>query len=112
MSMEITDSDCVTIRSIIEQQLQVFQTENSPAAFVLAIPDIQAQFQTPENFMRIVKTGYSPVYRPRPVLFETISTIQGNITQSILLLSPDGIPVRAIYLVKKQPGHTWKLNLA
>jgi hypothetical protein len=115
--MEITDSDVyeglplrVIIRSIIEQQLQAFQSDNSEAAFALASPDIQAQFQTPENFMKMVKTGYSPVYRPRSVLFETITTIQGNITQSILLLSPDGNPVRAMYLLKKQPDDTWKIN--
>jgi Domain of unknown function (DUF4864) len=115
--MEITDSDVydeihlhVIIRSIIEQQLQAFQSDNSAAAFALASPDIQAQFQTPENFMKMVKTGYLPVYRPRSVVFEGISTIQGNITQSILLLSPDGTPVRAIYLMKKQPDHTWKIN--
>jgi Domain of unknown function (DUF4864) len=85
--MEITDSDVydeihlhVIIRSIIEQQLQAFQSDNSAAAFALASPDIQAQFQTPENFMKMVKTGYLPVYRPRSVVFEGMSTIQGNIT--------------------------------
>lgn len=108
--MEITDSDCTTIRSTIEQQFQAFQADNSEAAFALASPDIQAQFQTAENFMRIVKTDYSPVYRPRSVIFETVTTIQGNITQMVLLLSLEGIPIRALYLMEKQPDQTWKIN--
>jgi hypothetical protein len=115
--MEIRDSDIydelelpVIIRSIIEQQIQAFQSNNSAAAFALASPDIQAQFQTPENFMKMVKTAYLPVYRPRSVVFEEISIIQGNITQSVLLLSPDGTPVRAIYLLNQQPDNTWRIN--
>jgi Domain of unknown function (DUF4864) len=108
--MEITDSDRIAIRFIIEQQLQAFQRDEAGEAFALASPEIQLQFQTPENFIKMVKTGYPPVYRPRSVLFEDITTIQGNITQLVLLLGPDGVPVRALYLMEKQPRGIWKIN--
>ncbi|MEH2022182.1 DUF4864 domain-containing protein [Nostoc sp.] len=57
---------------------------------------MQTQFGNPENFMLMVKTSYSAVYRPRSVFFEQITTIQGNITQPVLLLAPDGVLLRVV----------------
>jgi hypothetical protein len=108
--MEITDSDRIAIRLTIEQQLQAFQHDDAEEAFALASPEIQLQFQTPENFIKMVKIGYPSVYRPRSVLFENITKIQGNITQLVLLLGQDGVPVRALYLMEKQLRGTWKIN--
>ncbi|BAZ10494.1 hypothetical protein NIES4071_23160 [Calothrix sp. NIES-4071] len=108
--MKVTEQDSTSIRFVIEQQLQAFQQDNAEEAFTFASPEIKAQFQTPENFFKMVKIGYQAVYRPRSVLFENITTIQGNITQLVLLLDPDGVPVRALYLMEKQPEGVWKIN--
>ncbi|BAZ06388.1 DUF4864 domain-containing protein [Calothrix sp. NIES-3974] len=108
--MEITDSDRTAIRFVIEQQLHAFQHDNADQAFAFASPAIQAQFRNPQTFMRMVKSGYAPVYRPRSVIFEGITTIEGNITQILLLLSPNGKPVRGLYLMEKQANQTWKIN--
>ncbi len=108
--MKVTHSDLIAIRSVIESQLQAFQNDDPIGAFAFASPEIQVQFRNPENFMEMVKLGYPAVYRPRSVLFEEITSIQGNVTQPVLLLSPDGLPVRALYLMEKQPDNTWKIN--
>ncbi|MBD0385140.1 MAG: DUF4864 domain-containing protein [Nostoc sp. C3-bin3] len=108
--MEVTDSDAITIRSVIEHQLAAFQKDDTQGAFAFASPAIQAQFGTPENFIRMVKISYPAVYRPRSVFFEEITTIQSNITQPVLLLAPDGVPLRALYFMEKQPDNTWKIN--
>ncbi|MBW4426608.1 MAG: DUF4864 domain-containing protein [Nostoc desertorum CM1-VF14] len=108
--MEVTDKDAITIRSVIEYQLATFQKDDARGAFAFASPAIQAQFVTPENFIRMVKISYPAVYRPRSVFFEEITTIQGKITQPVLLLAPDGVPLRALYFMEKQPDNTWKIN--
>jgi hypothetical protein len=108
--MEINDSTSIAIRAVIESQLAAFQKDDAQAAFTLASPEIQKQFQTAENFMRMVMLNYPAVYRPRSVFFEKITIIQDNITQPVLLLSPHGVPLRALYFMEQQPDDTWKIN--
>lgn len=107
--MEVTDQDFIAIRSVVEQQLAAFQQDDAETAFSFAAPEIQKQFQNAENFLRMVSMSYPAVYRPRSVLFEAVTTIEDNITQPVLLLAPDGIPVRALYFMEKQL-QGWKIN--
>ena len=108
--MEISDRARLEIRSVIERQLEAFQRDDGAAAFEFASAEIQAQFGTPEQFMQMVKTGYLAVYRPRSVLFEDPVVLQGIPTQPVLLLSPDGNPVRAVYMMEQYPDGSWRID--
>ncbi|MBE9006770.1 DUF4864 domain-containing protein [Fortiea sp. LEGE XX443] len=108
--MEVNESNSIAIRSVIEGQLAAFQKDDAQAAFSFASPGIHQQFQSPENFLRMVMLSYPAVYRPRSVVFEKITTIQDNITQPVLLLSPHGVPLRALYFMEQQPDNIWKIN--
>ncbi|QIR38718.1 DUF4864 domain-containing protein [Tolypothrix sp. PCC 7910] len=108
--MEITNSDTIAIRYVIERQLEAFQKDDTVGAFAFASPGIKTQFRTAENFIEMVRVTYPAVYRPRSVLFQNIITIHGKITQPVLLLGPDGVPVKTLYLMEKQPDITWKIN--
>ncbi|MFW6358222.1 MAG: DUF4864 domain-containing protein [Chroococcales cyanobacterium] len=108
--MYVTDSDRVLIRSIIEQQLQAFLQDDGERAFAFATPAIQQLFDTPDNFMRMVKISYPQLYRPRSVLFEEMTTFQGMLTQPVLVLGADDIPVRAMYWMDKPRNGSWGIN--
>lgn len=108
--MELTNTDRATIRSVIEQQLRAFQQDNAELAFSFASPGIQAQFETAENFMRMVESSYPAVYRPRSVMFEDIVRVEGRVAQRVVLMGPDGALFNAFYLMQIQSDESWRIN--
>jgi uncharacterized protein DUF4864 len=103
-------ADRAAIRAVVEQQLAAFQRDDERAAFDLASPTIQQQFRTSGNFMRMVRSGYQPVYRPRDVQFGEIEMAEGAIIQRVELVGPDGVPALAHYVMERQPDGSWRIN--
>ncbi|NJK40088.1 MAG: DUF4864 domain-containing protein [Oscillatoriales cyanobacterium RM2_1_1] len=106
----ITDRDRQVIRLIVERQLLAFQQNDDQSAFSLASPNIRKKFVTAESFVYMVKRNYPAVYRPRGVIFEELDLSQEVPTQPVLLLSPNGALVRAIYVMEQQADYNWRIN--
>lgn len=107
---DVSDADREAIRAVVEDQLAAFQADDAVRAFSHASPMIRRAFGTPSNFMRMVVTGYPPVYRPRVVEFQDIVTFRGAPTQRVFLVGPGGQSVIALYVMELQAGGTWKIN--
>ncbi len=107
---DVSDADREAIRAVVEDQLAAFQADDAIRAFSHASPMIRRAFGTPSNFMRMVVTGYPPVYRPRAVEVQEIVTFRGAPTQRVFLVGPDGRSVIALYVMELQAGGTWKIN--
>jgi len=106
----LPDADRQAIRSVIERQLQAILRDDGTAAFSYATPNIQGIFQSPENFMAMVKNGYQPVYRPQAVTFRDIIDVHGAPAQRVLVVGPDGVPVIAVYPMQRMPDGSWLIN--
>ena len=107
---DLSAADRQAIRAVIAQQIAAFRRDDGEAAFAFAAPRIREIFTTPDNFMRMVREGYQPVYRPREVNFGTLSTLEGRLVQRVLLVGPDGVPVTALYFMEMQPDGSWKIS--
>lgn len=110
LSPTVTPSEQAAIRSTIERQIAALQQDDAVAAFAFASSEIQAQFITPENFLRMVQTGYAPVYRPRAVLFQEITSVEGLPAQKVMLMSQEGELVMALYLMQRQADASWRIH--
>jgi hypothetical protein len=108
--IELKQADQNAIRWVIECQLEAFQRDDAEGAFAFATPSIQAQFETSEKFMAMVRTAYQPVYRPRSVLFGEIIMLEGTPAQKVLMMASDGELVTALYLMEKQPNNNWRIQ--
>ncbi len=106
----VSDADQGAIRAVIKDQLAAFQRDDAIAAFAYASPDIQSRFGTPEAFMRMVRTGYRPVYRPREVEFRDILTFEETPIQRVYVVGPNGEPVVALYVMQRQNDGAWKVD--
>jgi hypothetical protein len=103
-------ADQAQIRQVIGDQLDAFRHDDGERAFGYASPGIRAMFHDPDTFMRMVRTGYQPVYRPREVEFRDLDLEEGTWVQRVLLVGPDGVPVVARYLMQRQPDGSWLIN--
>jgi hypothetical protein len=70
---------------------------------------VRALFPTVESFMRMVRQGYAPVYRPQAVRFGEVSVEGGAVVQRVLLRGPDGRAHLALYTMERQPDGAWRI---
>jgi hypothetical protein len=106
----LSDGDRAAIRDIIGQQVEAFRRDDGDAAFGLASPMIQGMFGSPDIFMDMVRQGYQPVYRPRAFDFREIVELDGQPTQKVHVIGPDGRPVIAFYPMTQLPDGSWRIN--
>ena len=105
-----TGGEGAEIRRVIEGQLDAFRRDDGEGAFAFAAPSIRAMFGDAATFLRMVRTGYPPVYRPREVEFRSLGVEDGRLTQRVLLVGPDGVPVVARYYMEQQPDGSWRIG--
>ncbi len=103
-------ADREAIRRVISRQLDAFQRDDESEAFSYASPSIQAQFKTPAEFMRMVRSGYEAVYRPRSTRFLEVFVADGQVVQPLEVVAPDSSVVMAYYLMERQADGTWRIS--
>ena len=102
--------DREAIQQVIRQQLDAFQRDDESEAFSYAAPSIQAQFKTPAEFMRMVRSGYEAVYRPRSTRFLEAFVLNGQVMQPLEVVAPDESVLIAFYLMERQSDGTWRIS--
>ena len=110
LAQDISPADRAAIRDIIQSQVEAFRRDDGDAAFGYASPTIRGMFGSSEIFMDMVRQGYQPVYRPREFDFREIVTLDGQVTQKVNVVGPDGRPVTAFYPMTQLPDGTWRIN--
>lgn len=98
------------IRTVIEAQLNAFANHDAARAFAYAAPPIQAMFGNPDNFMRMVRTGYPVVYRPASVVFLKPETIDGEVLQAVQMTDNAGQVWMANYRMQQQNDKSWRIG--
>ncbi len=106
---DLSATDLDAIQAVISQQMAAFQAGDADAAFAFASPDIQARFQTPQQFMAMVQSAYAAVYQPQSVNFEGLEVINGQPIQAVTVLGAQGEWVTAYYQMEQQADQTWRI---
>ena len=106
---EPAEADWLAIQGVITSQLEAFKRDDAAAAFSFASPAIQKMFHTPGEFMQMVRTGYSAVYRPGSVRFLDHFVVSGQIIQLLEVVDAEGDVVVAFYIMEHQADGTWRI---
>jgi len=108
-SAETRDVETAAIRTVIANQIEAFRANDAEAAFSYAAPGIRARFGDAERFIAMVKAGYGAIYGATDFTFGRIGGHHGVVLQQVDVVGPDGVVVRALYALEKQPDGSWRI---
>ncbi len=97
------------IQKVVGDQLAALKAGDGAKAMTFAAPGIRDQFGTPENFLRMVRTGYAPLLDARYTRFLDGAIIDGVPIQPLRLVLPDNTVLVALYQMQKQPDGQWRI---
>jgi hypothetical protein len=98
-----------SIRLVIAAQIEAMQINDLTAAFAHASPAIQSKFGTPENFGRMVKTGYPAIWRPARYEMLGLANATGGPVQKVMFEDREGQLFEAAYEMQLIGG-VWRIN--
>ena len=108
-STTLPAKEWTAIRKVIGDQLAALKAGDGAKAMTFAAPGIQAQFGTPENFLRMVRTGYAALLEARQTQFLQGAVIEDAVVQPLRLLLPDDTVLVALYQMQQQPDGRWRI---
>ena len=98
-----TPGEWQAIKRVVGDQLAALRKDDGARAFTFASRALQAQFESVENFMRMVHAGYQPLIDARYDEFLEGAVIDGRPIQPLRLTLQDGTVLVALYTMEKVP---------
>jgi len=78
------------IEGTINLQFDAFKADDFEGAFEFSSPNLQLLFQSPENFKRMITTGYPMVQRPAEVTYLELRESAGSLWQKVQIIDGKG----------------------
>ena len=101
--------DAAGIEAVIRSQVEAMRADDWARAFTFASPSIQGIFRDPENFSRMVTTGYPMVWKPRSVKAGALTETPRGLSQTMIFEDAQGRFFIADYLMQVVDGE-WRIN--
>ena len=102
-------SDEAGVRAVIEDQFADFRAGDLAGAFEHASPTLQMLFVSPDNFGRMVKTGYPDIWAARSVDYLGLRDEGGRTIERVRVTGPDGATKLYDYVMQKV-GESWRID--
>lgn len=97
-------------QAVIAKQMDAFRLDDGDVAFALTSPGVRQVFETADDFMAMVRTEYSAVYRPRAYRFLKPSILGGEPVQPVEVTALDGAISIAVFSMERQPNRSWRIS--
>lgn len=107
---DITTADAIAIREVVEAQLRALSNDDAPGAFELATPEKRMQIGSPDNFLRLIKEQYQPIYHYQSVIFSRAEVVEGSPIQIVRVADADGKVWVAVFWMQQEEDSSWKID--
>lgn len=97
------------IEGTISSQLEAFKADDFEQAFTYATPNLRRLFQSPQNFERMVTSGYPMVWRPADVEYLELGQRGGLVFQKVQITDQKGA-VHLLMYQMEQTSEGWRIG--
>jgi hypothetical protein len=108
VSMDVVDAKAIS--TVVQKQLDAFANDDAKSAFALSGAATQIQIGSPDNFLRLIKKYYYPIYRHQVAYLLMPEIIDGNIIQVVRLTDHNNHVWVAIYRMQRAADGNWKID--
>jgi hypothetical protein len=109
-TMEITGQDAQAIHAVVQSQLDAFAEDDAAKAFALSTVSTRTLLGSADNFLRMIKYEYPPIYRHRRAIFLPPHMVDGAALQIVRLTDRENNVWVAIYRMAVEPDGKWKID--
>lgn len=106
----ITTADAIAIHEVVQSQLEAFSNDDAAGAFELATPEKRMLIGSPDNFLRLIKEEYNPIYRYQRVIFSTPQVVDGDAIQIVRVTDGNSRVWLAIFWMQQEEDSSWKID--
>lgn len=107
---DITTADVIAIHEVVESQLEALSNDDAAGAFELATPEKRLLIGSPDNFLRLIKEEYDPIYRYQRVLFSRPEVVNGDAIQIVRVTDSYSRVWVAVFWMQQGEDSSWKID--
>lgn len=106
----ITTADAIAIHEVVQSQLDALAKDDAASAFELATPEKRMQIGSADNFLRLIKEQYNPIYRYQRVMFSRPEVVDGDAIQIVRVTDGASKVWLAIFWMQQEEDSSWKID--
>jgi len=107
---DITTADAIAIHEAVQSQLDALSNDDAASAFELATPEKRMLIGSPDNFLRLIKEEYNPIYRYQRVMFSRPEVVNGDAIQIVRVTDGSSKVWLAVFWMQQGDDSAWRID--
>lgn len=106
----LTTADAIAIKAVVQSQLEALSNDDAASAFALATPEKRMLIGTPDNFLRLIKEEYNPIYRYQRVMLSRPEVVDGDAIQLVRVTDSNSRVWVAVFWMLQDDEGNWRID--
>lgn len=107
---DITTADAIAIHQVVQSQLDALSNDDAASAFDLATSEKRMLIGSPDNFLRLIREEYNPIYRYQRAIFSRPEVVDGDAAQMVRVTDGYGRVWVAIFWMQQENDGNWRID--
>lgn len=106
----ITTADAIAIHEAVRTQVEALSKDDASGAFELTTQEKRILIGSPDNFLRMMKEEYTPIYQHRSLIFSSPEVVDGDAVQVVRVTDGAGKVWLAVFWMLQEEDGSWKID--